>query len=300
MNRFYDAFIIKPDSKVNLSKRNPSETFDFKDKAAALELLAKNNHRIARLQSDLYSEGKQSLLIVLQAPDAGGKDGTINNVFSAMNPQGCRVQSFKTPTSLEQSHDFLWRIHPVVPRRGEVVIFNRSYYEAVLIERVHKLATPEQLEYRYQAINEFEELLSHNGTRIVKFFLHIDKEEQLHRFVHRLKRPEKHWKISANDYPERQFWDEYTEAFEMAMMKCSTKIAPWFAIPANCKWFRNLAVSQIILEVLESMKIKLPVPSVDLQETRRLAAIELSRLRQERKMRKTIANVKKQQREERS
>ena len=300
MNRFYNAFIIKPGMKVNLSKRNPSETFDFKDKAAALELLAKNNHRIARLQSDLYSEGKQSLLIVLQAPDAGGKDGTINNVFSAMNPQGCRVQSFKTPTSLEQSHDFLWRVLPVVPRRGEVVIFNRSYYEAVLIERVHKFATPEQLEYRYQAINEFEELLSHNGTRIVKFFLHIDKEEQLHRFVRRLKRPEKHWKISANDYPERQFWDEYTEAFEMAMMKCSTKIAPWFAIPANCKWFRNLAVSQIILEELESMKIKLPAPSVDLQETRRLAAIELSRLRQERKLRTARANARTQQRDNHS
>ena len=209
MNRFYEAFIIKPGHKVDLSRRNPDETFDFKDKEAALELLAKNNHRIARLQNDLYSEGKQSLLIVLQAPDAGGKDGTINNVFSAMNPQGCRVQSFKTPTSLEQSHDFLWRVHPVVPRRGEVVIFNRSYYEAVLIERVHKFATPEQLEYRYKAINQFEELLEHNGTRIVKFFLHIDKEEQLRRFVRRLKRPEKHWKISANDYPERQYWDDY-------------------------------------------------------------------------------------------
>ena len=208
MNRFYEAFIIKPGHKVDLSRRNPDETFDFKDKEAALELLAKNNHRIARLQNDLYSEGKQSLLIVLQAPDAGGKDGTINNVFSAMNPQGCRVQSFKTPTSLEQSHDFLWRVHPVVPRRGEVVIFNRSYYEAVLIERVHKFATPEQLEYRYKAINQFEELLEHNGTRIVKFFLHIDKEEQLRRFVRRLKRPEKHWKISANDYPERQYWDD--------------------------------------------------------------------------------------------
>lgn len=190
MNRFYEAFIIKPGHKVDLSRRNPDETFDFKDKEAALELLAKNNHRIARLQNDLYSEGKQSLLIVLQAPDAGGKDGTINNVFSAMNPQGCRVQSFKTPTSLEQSHDFLWRVHPVVPRRGEVVIFNRSYYEAVLIERVHKFATPEQLEYRYKAINQFEELLEHNGTRIVKFFLHIDKEEQLRRFVRRMKRPE--------------------------------------------------------------------------------------------------------------
>jgi PPK2 family polyphosphate:nucleotide phosphotransferase len=284
VNRFYEEFIIKPGEKVNLAKRNPSETFDFADKAEALELLARNNHQIARLQSDLYSEGKQSLLIVLQAPDAGGKDGTINNVFSAMNPQGCRVQSFKTPTNLEQSHDFLWRVHPVVPRHGEVVIFNRSYYEAVLIERVHKFATPEQLEFRYRAINDFEALLNYSGTRIVKFFLHIDKEEQLRRFVRRLKHPGKHWKISANDYPERQYWDKYTEAFEVAMTKCSTKIAPWFAIPANCKWFRNLAISQIILQELEAMKIKLPEPSVDLQETRRLAAVEISRLRKEHKL----------------
>ena len=183
MNRFYEAFRIKPGSKVDLARRDPHMTFDFNDKHAALELLAKNNHQIARLQSDLYSEGKQSLLIVLQAPDAGGKDGTINNVFAAMNPQGCRVQSFKTPTSVEQSYDFLWRVHKVVPHRGEVVIFNRSYYEAVLIERVHKFAPPEELEYRYKAINQFEELLSHNKTKIVKFFLHIDKNEQLHRFM---------------------------------------------------------------------------------------------------------------------
>ena len=286
MNRFYEAFRIKPGSRVDLARCNPDETFDFKDKHAALELLARNNHQIARLQSDLYSEGKQSLLIVLQAPDAGGKDGTINNVFAAMNPQGCRVQSFKTPTSVEQSYDFLWRVHKVVPHRGEVVIFNRSYYEAVLIERVHKFAPPEELEYRYKVINQFEELLSHNGTRIVKFFLHIDKNEQLHRFMRRLKHPGKHWKISSNDYPERQYWDDYVEAFEQAMIRCSTEDAPWFAIPANCKWFRNLAISQIILETLEGMKIKLPEPSVDLQETRRLAAIDLSRQRQERKNRK--------------
>ncbi|MPN23309.1 Polyphosphate:ADP phosphotransferase [bioreactor metagenome] len=168
-----------------------------------------------------------------------------------------------------------------------MVIFNRSYYEAVLIERVHKFADADEMEFRYKAINQFEELLSHYGTRIVKFFLHIDKNEQLHRFVNRLKRPEKHWKISSNDYPERQYWDEYVDAFELAMMRCSTRESPWFAIPANCKWFRNLAVSQIILETMESMKIKLPEPSVDLQETRRLAAIELSRQRQERKDRKS-------------
>ncbi len=281
MNRFYSKFIVKPGEKAALSHRDPDEKLNFTDKAAALELLARNNHRIARLQSDLYSENKQSLLIVLQALDAGGKDGTINNVFAAMNPQGCRVQSFKTPTPLEQAHDFLWRVHPVTPRQGEVVIFNRSYYEAVLVERVHKLASSEEIDYRYQAINEFEELLSRHHTRIVKFFLHISKDEQLFRFVRRLKRPEKHWKISSNDYPERQFWDQYMEAFEIALTRCSTERAPWFVIPGNSKWFRNLAVSQIILETLESMKIQLPAPSVNLRETRRLAAIEMARLRQE-------------------
>lgn len=281
MERFYEKYIIREGTKVDLSKFDPDDTLEFKDKAAGLELLEKNNHRIARLQTDLYSEGKQSLLIVLQALDAGGKDGTINNVFSAMNPQGCRVQSFKTPTALEQAHDFLWRAHPVVPRRGEVVIFNRSYYEAVLVERVHKFASAEELDYRYKAINNFEDLLAHNRTRIVKFYLHIDKDEQLRRFVRRLKRPEKHWKISSNDYHERQFWDDYIEAFEVALSRCSTKQAPWFVVPGNTKWFRNLVVSQILLETLESMKIELPAPSVDLQETRRLAAIELARQRQE-------------------
>lgn len=282
MNRFYEAFIVKPGQRVDLSQRDPDETLGVKDKETARKLLDENNRRIARLQNRLYSEGRQSLLIVLQALDAGGKDGTINNVFFAMNPQGCRVQSFKTPTTLEQAHDFLWRIHAAAPRRGEVVIFNRSHYEAVLIERVHALATPEQIEYRYRAINQFEELLAHNGTKIVKFFLHISKDEQLRRFVRRLKRPEKHWKISANDYPERQHWDEYVEAFEAAMTNCSTREAPWFVIPANCKYFRNLAVSQIILETMEQMQIRLPEPSVDLQETRRQAAIELARRRAER------------------
>ena len=157
----------------------------------------------------------------------------------------------------------------------------RSFYEAVLVERVHKFASSEELDYRYKAINNFEDLLVHNRTRIVKFYLHISKDEQLRRFVRRLKRPEKHWKISSNDYHERQFWDNYIEAFEVALSRCSTKEAPWFVVPGNTKWFRNLVVSQILLETLESMKIELPAPSVDLQETRRLAAIELARQRQE-------------------
>lgn len=283
MNRFYKKYIVPPDTRVSLAKYDPDDTLDFKDKEAGLELLAANNRRIARPQNDLYSEGKQSLLIVLQALDAGGKDGTINNVFAAMNPQGCRVQSFKTPTRIEQSHDFLWRVHAVAPQKGEIVIFNRSYYEAVLVERVHKFATPAELDRRYLEINRFEELLAGSGTKIVKFYLHIDKDEQLRRFVRRLKRPEKHWKISSNDYPERQFWDQYIEAFEIALSRCSTKAAPWFVVPANHKWFRNLVVSQILLQTLESMNIELPAPSVDLQETRRLAAIELSRQRHEKK-----------------
>ncbi len=280
MKRFYDRYLVRQETKVSLKTYDPSETLDFKDKEAALGLMAENNHRIARLQNDLFSEGKQSLLIILQALDAAGKDGTINNVFSAMNPQGCRVQSFKSPTAIEAAHDFLWRSHVVAPRKGEVVIFNRSYYEAVLVERVHKFAEPKQLELRYEAINRFEELLTkHCATKIVKLFLHIDKDEQLRRFMRRLVRPEKHWKISSNDYQERQYWDDYIESFEVALSRCSTPEAPWFVVPANNKWYRNLVVSQIIREALESMQIKLPEPSVDLQETRRLAAIELSRKR---------------------
>ena len=283
MDDLYEKFIVRPGSRLRLDDVDPNETpgLGSDDREKALRLLNENNRRIARLQNELYSENAQSLLIVLQAMDAGGKDGTINNVFSAMNPQGCRVQSFKTPTPLEQSHDFLWRVHNVVPRKGEVVIFNRSYYESVLVEKVHALAAPEEIEFRYRAINHFEELLSFHRTRIVKFYLHISKDEQLRRFVRRLKNPEKHWKISANDYPERKYWDDYIKAFEDALSRCSTEAAPWFVIPANNKTFRNLAVSRIILQTLESMNIRLPEPSVNLRQTRKLAAIELARQRKE-------------------
>ena len=283
MDDLYEKFIVRPGSRLRLDDVDPNETpgLGSDDREKALRLLNENNRKIARLQNELYSENAQSLLIVLQAMDAGGKDGTINNVFSAMNPQGCRVQSFKTPTPLEQSHDFLWRVHTVVPRKGEVVIFNRSYYESVLVEKVHALAAPEEIEFRYRAINHFEELLSFHRTRIVKFYLHISKDEQLRRFVRRLKNPEKHWKISANDYPERKYWDDYIRAFEDALSRCSTEAAPWFVIPANNKTFRNLAVSRIILQTLESMNIRLPEPSVNLRQTRKLAAIELARQRKE-------------------
>ena len=283
MSTLYEKFRIAPGSRVSLAEWDPNATPGFGpgDRDKALKQLSANNRRIARLQNDLYFENRQSLLIVLQAMDAGGKDGTINNVFAAMNPQGCRVQSFKTPTALEQSHDFLWRVHTVAPRTGEVVIFNRSYYESVLVEKVHELAPPEAIKFRYKAINDFEELLNFHRTRIVKFYLHISKDEQLRRFVSRLKSPEKHWKISANDYPERKFWDGYIAAFEAALSHCSTEIAPWFVIPANNKTFRNLAVSEIILQTLEDMKIRVPEPSVDLRQTRKLAAIELAQQRKD-------------------
>ncbi len=286
MNTLYDRFRIAPGTRVDLRGWDPEPPGDFGDREQALKQLGENNRRIARLQNDLYFENRQSLLIVLQALDAGGKDGTINNVFSAMNPQGCRVQSFKTPTPLEQSHDFLWRVHTVAPRTGEVVIFNRSYYEAVLVEKVHAFASEREIEFRYKAIKHFEELLNFHRTRIVKFYLHISKEEQLRRFMRRLESPEKHWKISANDYPERKFWDDYIAAFEAALSRCSTAAAPWFVIQANNKTFRNLAVSPIILQTLEDMKIKVPEPSVDLQQTRKLAAIELAQQRKEAQRRK--------------
>ena len=287
-DKLYDLFRIAPGARVDLNGRStlPPPEFMRDDRDEVVKRIAENNRRIARLQNDLYFEGRQSLLIVLQALDAGGKDGTINNVFSAMNPQGCRVQSFKTPTPLEQSHDFLWRVHAVAPAAGEVVIFNRSYYEAVLIEKVHGYATAKEIAFRYKAINQFEELLDFHRTRIVKFYLHISKEEQLRRFVRRLKSPEKHWKISANDYPERKYWNDYIRAFEAALENCSTAVAPWFVIPADSKTFRNLAVSAIILRTLESMKISVPEPSVDLEKTRKLAAIELAAQRREKNRRR--------------
>jgi len=288
LDKLYETFRVAPGARPCLDRIDPDPPPGFMngDRDAAAKKLAENNRRIARLQNDLYFENRQSLLIVLQALDAGGKDGTINNVFSAMNPQGCRVQSFKTPTPLEQAHDFLWRVHSVVPRTGEVVIFNRSYYEAVLVEKVHAFASEKEIAFRYKAINHFEELLDFHHTRIVKLYLHISKDEQLRRFVRRLKSPEKHWKISANDYPERKYWDDYIRAFEAALENCSTEIAPWFVIPANSKSFRNLAVSEIILRTLEDMKIRVPKPSVDLEKTRKLAAVELAAQRREKNRRR--------------
>ncbi|MFA7231481.1 MAG: polyphosphate kinase 2 family protein [Victivallaceae bacterium] len=271
---YRSKFMVKPGSKVKLEKVNPANTEGFKNKKEALEILKKNRAKLAELQYKLYSENKQSLLIVLQAMDAGGKDGTINHVLAPMNPQGCRVQGFKVPNAVELSHDFLWRIHRAAPKNGEVVIFNRSHYEDVLVSRVHNLVPKKIWSKRYEFINDFEKLLTFHNTTIVKFYLHISKDEQLDRFVSRLDVPDKHWKISDGDYKERQYWDDYQDAFEDALTKCSTVNAPWYVIPANHKWFRNLAVSEILVETMRDMHMKLPAPTVDIEEIRKFAAAE--------------------------
>ena len=265
-----EKYKILPGSKVDLKEYDPDSTDSFDSKHDALTQLEENTTLLADLQYKLYAENRQSLLVILQAMDAGGKDGTINSVFAPMNPQGCRVQNFKVPSTLEASHDFLWRIHQAAPKNGEVVIFNRSHYEDVLVARVHNLVPREVWESRYEAINNFEKLLLSNRTTIVKFFLHISKEEQLDRFKARLTDPAKQWKITEADYQERQYWDDYQKAFEAALSHCSTKEAPWYVIPANKKWFRNLAVSTILLETMTQMNLQLPPVTADLEKIRHL------------------------------
>jgi PPK2 family polyphosphate:nucleotide phosphotransferase len=210
------------------------------------------------LQDVLYAEHKRSMLIVLQAMDAGGKDGTIKHVMSGVNPQGCIVTSFKQPTQHELDHDYLWRVHQAAPAKGMIGIFNRSHYEDVLVVRVHDLVPKDVWSKRYDQINAFEELLAESGTVIVKFFLHISKEEQRRRFDERNKDPNKNWKSSDADERERKFWDEYQDAYEDAIAKTSTKHAPWFVIPANEKWFRNLAVSHVLVKTLEDLNLQYP------------------------------------------
>lgn len=271
---YRSKFMVKPGAGVRLNKINPEHTGGFKNKNEAMEILAANQKKLAELQYGLYAENRQSLLIVLQALDAGGKDGTIDHVLAPMNPQGCRVHGFKAPTSEELAHDFLWRVHQHAPKNGEVVIFNRSHYEDVLIARVHNLVPEKTWRQRYGLINGFEQLLCSNNTTIIKFFLYISKDEQLKRFESRLDESDKHWKISESDYAERQYWDEYIAAFEEAMTRCSTEQSPWFIIPANQKWFRNLAVSEIVVETLKAMKMKAPRPTVDIANIRQLIAVE--------------------------
>ena len=266
---YSELFRVKPGSKVKLDDIDPNFTAKHKNQKSALPKLEKYTQKLRDLQYLLYAEGKQSLLICLQALDAGGKDGTINHVFWTMNPQGARVHGFKVPSKEEAEHDFLWRIHRQAPARGEVVIFNRSHYEDVLVVRVHNLVPKDVWSKRYDAINDFEKNLVANGTHILKFYLHISPDEQLRRFRQRLDDPARHWKISESDYSEREFWNQYKKAYEDAMSKTSTKHAPWFIIPSNHKWFRNLAVSKIVVETLESLHMNFPAPTVDINDIKR-------------------------------
>lgn len=263
------AFRIKPGSKLRLSDIDPGFRNRHDSEEAAKAEIERHRERLSKLQQLLYAERRRSVLIVLQAPDAGGKDGTINHVLSALNPQGARVVGFKQPTPLELAHDFLWRVHAQVPARGEIVVFNRSHYEDVLVTRVHGLIDADTCKARYDRIREFETLLAEAGTHILKFFLHISRDEQLARFAQRLKDEKRNWKISDADYAERQHWDAYRSAYEDAIAATSTRHAPWYVIPANHKWFRNLAVSEIVADTLEGLDMRYPEPTVDLAEIRR-------------------------------
>jgi PPK2 family polyphosphate:nucleotide phosphotransferase len=261
-------FYVDPDQKLRLAKLDPSYKGHHETEDAAQQETLHYCEKLSHQQAMLYAERKHSVLVVLQAPDAGGKDGTVNHVFAALNPQGTSVTGFKQPTSAELSHDFLWRVHPHAPGRGEVAIFNRSHYEDVLVTRVHKLIDKATWTARYERIRDFEEELVESGTTILKFFLHISKEEQLARFARRLEDPARNWKISESDYAERELWDDYIAAFEDAMHATSTRKAPWYVIPSNHKWFRNLAVSQIMADTMEELDMAFPEPSVDLAHIR--------------------------------
>lgn len=266
--RFIENFRVSPGKHIRLAEFAP--TFKGKhSKSHALRRTQELCEKMGELQQKLFAERKRSLLVCLQALDAGGKDGVIKHVVGAMNPEGCDVANFKEPTQEELAHDFLWRVEAKTPKRGEIAIFNRSHYEDVLIVRVHNLVPKEVWSKRYDQINDFERRLAANGTHILKFFLHISKEEQLKRFEQRLDDPTKRWKISESDYTEREYWNDYIRAYEDVLAKCNTGDAPWFVIPSDHKWFRDLAVSEIIVETLESMDIQVPKPTVNIEDIRR-------------------------------
>lgn len=260
--------IVEPGSKVKLAKTDPAFHGPHESHEAAQADLQAQVERLTRLQYLLYAEKKHSVLIVLQGIDAAGKDGTCWHVVSAMNPQGTTVTGFKQPSEEERAHDFLWRIHQHTPGLGQVAVFNRSHYEDVLVVRVHDLVPKEVWSKRYSLINDFEAMLADQGTTIIKLFLYISPEEQLERFKQRLDDPARQWKISDSDYKERAFWDKYIDAYEDMLEKCSTAHAPWYVIPSNHKWFRNLAISEIVADTLDDLKMKMPKPSVDLKAIR--------------------------------
>jgi len=257
-----DKLLLRPDTRITLADRDPGETMGL-DKEAAAEKTEKNIARLDELQYLMYAEHRRALLVVLQGMDGAGKDGTIRHVMRGLNPQGCRVTSFKAPSAEEADHDFLWRVHRAVPPSGEVAIFNRSHYEDVLAARVRKLVPKTVWTRRYDHINRFEQLLTDSDIVIAKFFLHISKDEQRRRFEERLRDPRKQWKLSPSDFEDQKHWDNYVAAYQDALTRCSTSDAPWFIVPADKKWFRNFAVSRILVETLEALDMRFPKPTVD-------------------------------------
>lgn len=259
MTSFRERFLVQPGKPLDLTQHDPRATPGFeRGKAEAKQATKEGNARLEELQEALYAEGKHRLLVVLQAMDAGGKDGTIRSVFDGLNPQGVRVACFKKPTDAELAHDYLWRVHPHVPGKGEIAIFNRSHYEDVLVVRVHDLVPEAQWRRRYEHIRAFEQMLHDEGTTIVKIFLHISKDEQRERLQERIDLPRKRWKWNSSDLTARQRWDDYQLAFKDALQATSTEAAPWFVVPADRNWYRNMVITDILVETLEGMGIQPP------------------------------------------
>jgi len=255
-------YLVKPGSKVDLSSWDPNDAGEFAgQKKQAKQQVAKLGQKLGELQEVLYADHKRKVLVVFQGMDTAGKDGSIRRVFESVNPQGVRVAGFKVPTPEELDHDYLWRVHKQVPGAGEIVIFNRSHYEDVLVVRVHKLVPPAVWKKRYEQINAFERLLAESGTTILKYFLYIDLDEQKQRLEARRDDPTKQWKFNPGDLKERKLWPEYMKAYEQALERTSTDVAPWYVVPANRKWYRDLVVSTTLVEALEKLKLKYPKPA---------------------------------------
>jgi len=255
----FDQFRVKSDTPIKLADFDANGKHYFEgEKSVAKNAVESLNERLEALQELMYAEGKRKLLVVLQGMDTSGKDSTIRYVFEGVNPQGVKVASFKVPTPIEMAHDYLWRVHQKTPGSGEITIFNRSHYEDVLVVRVHEFVPKEVWSKRYEHIQNFERMLTDEGTTILKFFLHVDKDEQKERLLERRDTPHKQWKFSTGDLKERALWSKYHEAYEDALNKTSTTCAPWYVIPANQKWYRNLVISTIMVETLESFDMKYP------------------------------------------
>jgi PPK2 family polyphosphate:nucleotide phosphotransferase len=260
---------VLPGRNVKLKDINTGATPGIHSREAAQEDLRTMLEDLRKLQYRLFAENRRAVLVVLQAMDAAGKDGLVRGVFSGLNPQACRVTPFKAPSTEERAHDFLWRVHKQVPPVGEIGVFNRSHYEDVLIVRVHGLVEKPVWKARYEQIRVFEKLLGDNGVTVVKFFLHINRQEQKERLLARLDNPERNWKFSETDLTERTYWDDYQKAYEEAISRCSTREAPWYIIPADCKWYRNWAVAHILLRTMKDMDLKFPKPLADVKKLQR-------------------------------